>query len=132
MKIKITESQLKRIIEKYTEDAILNEAWYDDALDFVKSSYGTVKGKTKEIFKDITGIDFDDKDDIETNDVPTEKEIEKKIETIKKETKPEKEEKKDDDKVVDGKLKNIIIGDSTVPYLDNAIQKASRINKKRW
>ena len=49
MKIKITESQLRRIIEKYTEEVILNEAWYDDALDFVKSSYETIKGKTKKV-----------------------------------------------------------------------------------
>ena len=47
MKIKITESQLKRIIEKYTENDVLNEAWYDDALDFVKSSYKTAKDKTR-------------------------------------------------------------------------------------
>jgi len=82
------------------------------------------------VFKKVTGIELEDKDDVGTNDVPTEKEIEKKIETIKKETNPDKEDKKEDDKIVDGGLKNIIIGDSTVPYLDNAIQKASRINKK--
>jgi peptidoglycan hydrolase-like protein with peptidoglycan-binding domain len=41
--------------------------------------------------------------------------------------------KKTEDKTEETKgttIKNIIIGDSTTPYLDNAIQKASRINKK--
>jgi len=130
MKIKITESQLKRIIEKYTEQEMLNEAWYDDVLDKIGLNFDTLKSKVKDVFKKVTGIELEDKDDVDTNDVPTKKEIEKKIETIKKETKPEKENKKEDDEVVNGNLKNIIIGDSTVPYLDNTIQKASRINKK--
>jgi hypothetical protein len=130
MKIKITESQLKRIIEKYTEQEMLNEAWYDDVLDKIGLNFDTLKSKVKDVFKKVTGIELEDKDDVDTNDVPTKKEIEKKIETIKKETKPEKENKKEDNEVVNGNLKNIIIGDSTVPYLDNAIQKASRINKK--
>lgn len=105
MKIKITESQLKRIIENHTEEDMLNEAWYDDALDFVKSSYKTVKGKTKEVFKDLTGIDFDKKDDIKIDEVPTDKEIKKKIDNVKKDVKIDKdkeekdtEEKKDDKK----------------------------------
>jgi hypothetical protein len=130
MKIKITESQLKRIIEKYTEQEMLNEAWYDDVLDKIGLNFDTLKSKVKDVFKKVTGIELEDKDDVDTNDVPTKKEIEKKIETIKKETKPEKENKKEDNEVVNGNLKNIIIGASTVPYLDNAIQKASRINKK--
>lgn len=130
MKIKITESQLKRIIEKYTEQEMLNEAWYDDVLDKIGLNFDTLKSKVKDVFKKVTGIELEDKDGVDTNDVPTKKEIEKKIETIKKETKPEKENKKKDDEVVNGNLKNIIIGDSTVPYLDNAIQKASRIDKK--
>ena len=51
MKIKITESQLRRIVEKVQESDNINEAWYDDVADFVKSSYSSLKGKTKEIFK---------------------------------------------------------------------------------
>lgn len=116
MKIKITESQLKRIVQKYQENQNLNEEWYDDAWDFVKSSYETLKGKTKEIFKDITGVDYKDKDDVEKDEIPNEKEIEKNIDKLKKES--------------GGNLENIIIGDSTVPYVDNAVQKASRIDKK--
>jgi len=109
MKIKITESQLKRIIEKYTENDVLNEAWYDDALDFVKSSYKTAKDKTKEVFKGLTGIDFDKKDDIKIDEVPTNKEIKNKIEDIKKDVKITKDkEEKDTEEKKDGKIKNVI------------------------
>ena len=121
MKIKITESQLRRIVEKVQESDNINEAWYDDVADFVKSSYETIAGKTKEIFKDITGVDYGDKDKVKGGDIPTKKEIEQNI------NKFEKDQGSDN---TEGKLKNIIIGDSTVPYLDNAVQKASRINKK--
>lgn len=115
MKIKITESQLKRIIEKYAEEDMLNEAWYDDALDFVKSSYETVKGKTKEVFKDLTGIDFDKKDDIKIDEVPTDKEIKKKIEDIKKDVKLDKDkEEKDTEEKKDGKKSKTESGGTTV------------------
>lgn len=123
MKIKITESQLKNIVEKLQSSENINEAWYDDAWDFVKSSYETIKGKTKEIFKDITGVDYGKKDDVKGDDIPTKKEIDKNINKFEKEMDQDSPES-------NGDLKNIIIGDSTVPYLDNAVQKASRINKK--
>lgn len=121
MKIKITESQLKNIVQKLQDSKNINESWYDDALDFVKSSYETIAGKTKEIFKDITGVDYGDKDNVKGGEIPTKKEIEKNI---------NKFEKDQGSNNTGGKLKNIIIGDSTVPYLDNAVQKAGRINKK--
>ena len=73
MKIKITESQLKNIVEKLQSSENINEAWYDDAWDFVKSSYETIKGKTKEIFKDITGVDYGKKDDVKGDDIPDRK-----------------------------------------------------------
>lgn len=79
MKIKITESQLKRVIKKYQETNELNEAWYDDVLDFVKTSYEVTKEKTKEIFKDLTGVDFSKKDDIKKDEIPTGNEIDNKI-----------------------------------------------------
>ena len=111
MKIKITESQLKRIIERYTDNGTLNEAWYDDALDFVKSSYETVKGKTKEVFKDLTGVDFDKKDDIKIDEVPTGKEIKNKIEDIKKDVKigKDKEEKDTEEKKTKRKQKRKVV-----------------------
>lgn len=98
MKIKITESQLKRIVEKYKENHMLNEAWYNDVLDFVKSSFKTAKGKTKDIFKDLTGIDFDKKDDIKIGEIPTNKEIKNKIEDIKKDIKTSKDKEEKDEK----------------------------------
>ena len=105
MKIKITESQLKRIIEKHQETKNLNEEeWYGGVLDFMKSSYDTVKGKTKEVFKDLTGIDFDDKDDTTKNKIPTEKEIKNKIDDFKKDTKSDEE--KDDEELSYGSEKN--------------------------
>jgi hypothetical protein len=115
MKIKITESQLKRIIEKYTENDVLNEAWYDDALDFVKSSYKTAKDKTKEVFKGLTGIDFDKKDDIKIDEVPTNKEIKNKIEDIKKDVKITKDkEEKDTEEKKDEKKTKTESGGTTV------------------
>lgn len=123
MKIKITENQLKNIVEKLQSSESINEAWYDDAWEFVKSSYETIKGKSKEIFKDITGVDYGKKDEVKGDDIPTEKEIDKNINKFEKKMDQDSPES-------NGDLKNIIIGDSTVPYLDNAVQKASRINKK--
>lgn len=114
MKIKITESQLRRVVEKVQESDNINEAWYDDVADFVKSSYSSLKGKTKEIFKKVTGVDYDEKDDIDKNETPSDSEIEKNIKKLKDKT--------------GGNKKNIIIGDSTTPYVDNAVQKASRID----
>jgi hypothetical protein len=115
MKIKITESQLKRIIERYTDNGTLNEAWYDDALDFVKSSYKTAKDKTKEVFKGLTGIDFDKKDDIKIDEVPTNKEIKNKIEDIKKDVKISKDkEEKDTEEKKDEKKTKTESGGTTV------------------
>jgi hypothetical protein len=92
MKIKITESQLKRLIENHIEVDHLNEEWYDDAIDFVKSSYDTVTTKAKDVFKDLTGIDFGDKDDVSKDEIPTSKEIKKNIDDFKKEMEIDKEE----------------------------------------
>jgi len=102
MKIKITESQLKRIIEKYQETKDLNEAWYDDVLDKIGLNFDNLKDKVKDVFKKVTGIELQDKDEVEKKDIPSKKEVEKKIETIKKDTEVDKEkdteEKKDDKK----------------------------------
>jgi hypothetical protein len=92
MKIKITESQLKRLIEKHIETNHLNEEWYDDAIDFVKSSYDTVTTKAKDVFRDLTGIDFGDKDDVSKDEIPTSKEIKTNIDDFKKEMEIDKEE----------------------------------------
>jgi hypothetical protein len=92
MKIKITESQLKRIIEKYTEEGMINEVWYDDVLDKIGLNFDNVKDKVKDVFKKVTGIELQDKDEVEKKDIPSKKEIEKKIEDVK--TDVEKDEKK--------------------------------------
>ena len=127
MKIKITESQLKRIIERYTEEGMINEAWYDDALDFVKSSYETVKGKTKEVFKDLTGVDFDKKDNIKIDEVPTNKEIKNKIEDIKKDVKigKDKEEKDTKEKKPSGYGTGNWDGKLTITYGNDAAYPAA-------
>jgi len=117
LKIKITESQLKRIVKSYNDEQ-LNEGFLSTIYDFVTDK---IK-KLIDLFKDKK-IDKDEfKSELEST--ASEEEIEKidKEYTKFKETKPKKEKEKG--------LKNIIIGDSTVPYLDNAIQKANRINKK--
>jgi hypothetical protein len=117
LKIKITESQLKRIVKSYNDEQ-LNEGFLSTIYDFVTDK---IK-KLIDLFKDKK-IDKDEfKSELEST--ASEEEIEKIEKEYKKfkETKPKKEKEKG--------FKNIIIGDSTVPYLDNAIQKASRINKK--
>ena len=117
LKIKITESQLKRIVKSYNDEQ-LNEGFLSTIYDFVTDK---IK-KLIDLFKDKK-IDKDEfKSELEST--ASEEEIEKIDKEYKKfkETKPKKEKEKG--------FKNIIIGDSTVPYLDNAIQKASRINKK--
>jgi len=106
MKIKITESQLKRIIEKYQETKDLNEAWYDDVLDKIGLNFDNLKDKVKDVFKKVTGIELQDKDEVEKKDIPSKKEVEKKIETIKKDTEVDKE--KDTEEKKDGKIKNVI------------------------
>jgi hypothetical protein len=98
MKIKITESQLKRIIEKYTEEGMINEAWYDGVLDKIGLNFDNVKDKVKDVFKKITGIELQDKDDVEKKDIPSEKEIEKKIEDVKTDVEKDTKEKKDEKK----------------------------------
>jgi hypothetical protein len=106
MKIKITESQLKRIIEKYTEEGMINEAWYDDVLDKIGLNFDNVKDKIKDVFKKVTGIELQDKDEVEKKDIPSEKEIEKKIEDVKTDVTVDKE--KDTEEKKDGKIKNVI------------------------
>lgn len=102
MKIKITESQLKRIIERYTEEGMINEAWYDGVLDKIGLNFDNVKDKVKDVFKKVTGIELQDKDEVEKKDIPSEKEIEKKIKDVKTDVTVDKEkdteEKKDEKK----------------------------------
>ena len=98
MKIKITESQLKRIIEKYTEEGMINEAWYDGVLDKIGLNFDNVKDKVKDVFKKVTGIELQDKDEVEKKDIPSEKEIEKKIEDVKTDVEKDTKEKKDEKK----------------------------------
>lgn len=83
MKIKITENQLKRVIEKYKEKNELNEAWYDDILDKTGLNVDNLKSKIKDIFKKITGVDYEKKDNVKVDKIPTKKEIEKNIKDIK-------------------------------------------------
>jgi hypothetical protein len=106
MKIKITESQLKRIIEKYTEEGMINEAWYDGVLDKIGLNFDNVKDKVKDVFKKVTGIELQDKDEVEKKDIPSEKEIEKKIKDVKTDVTVDKE--KDTEEKKDGKIKNVI------------------------
>jgi hypothetical protein len=108
MKIKITESQLKRIIEKYTEERMINEAWYDGVLDKIGLNFDNVKDKVKDVFKKVTGIELQDKDEVEKKDIPSEKEIEKKIEDVKTDVEKDTKEKKDKEEKTDGKIKNVI------------------------
>lgn len=115
LKIKITESQLKRIVKSYNDEQ-LNEGFLSVIYDFVTEK---IK-KLIDLFKDKKI----DKDEFKTELKTTASDDE--LKKIDKEYKKFKEKKETKSTTT----KNIIIGDSTVPYLDNAIQKASRINKK--
>lgn len=117
LKIKITESQLKRIVKSYNDEQ-LNEGFLSSIYDFVTDK---IK-KLIDLFKDKK-IDKDEfKSELEST--ASEEELEKidKEYSKVKETKPKKEKEKG--------LKNIIIGDSQVPYVDMNTEKASRISQK--
>jgi siroheme synthase (precorrin-2 oxidase/ferrochelatase) len=117
LKIKITESQLKRIVKSYNDEQ-LNEGFLSTIYDFVTDK---IK-KLIDLFKNKK-IDKDEfKSELEST--ASEEEIEKidKEYSKFKETKSKKEKEKG--------LKNIIIGDSQVPYVDMNTEKASRISQK--
>lgn len=80
MKIIITERQLKKLIKL---EETLNESWYDDLVDTIKSKTSDTANKVKSKFKEITGIDFDKKDDKKIKkEIPSKDKIENEIEKL--------------------------------------------------
>jgi hypothetical protein len=124
MKIKITESQLKRLIKKKT----IEEAWYNDIIDMIKNSAPVQK--VKDLIDKFIG---DDPDSVEIEE-PKKSEIEKIKKDVEKELekepKKEKTEKSKNDKEDSDFPKHIIIGDSLCTFIDNASSKAKRISTK--
>ena len=66
MKIKITESQLKNIVQKHQRRNELEEGWFDNIVDFIKTSFGSATDKTKDVLKKITKDTTDKKDESKT------------------------------------------------------------------
>jgi hypothetical protein len=71
MKLHEEISRIKKMMGVLKEEQTIDEAWYNDIIDTIKKS--APAQKVKGIFKDVTGVDFEEKDTEE----PTKSEIEK-------------------------------------------------------
>jgi hypothetical protein len=93
MKLHEEISRIKKMMGVLKEEQTIDEAWYNDIIDTIKKSAPVQK--VKDIFKDVTGVDFEEKDTEE----PTKSEIEKIEKEVEKELKKdvEKEVEKDTD-----------------------------------
>lgn len=128
MKIKVTENQLKKIIEKNKQT--INEGWFEEILSIGKGIFGPLLGLGKDS-EDVSYLK-DKIDDL----FPSDEDKEKLKKTLKKKesevevpvsVKQKEEPKKE---IKSNVIKNIIIGDSQVPYIDMNTEKASRISEK--
>ena len=110
MKIKITEGQFKRLVENKIKENTINEGVFDILKSIGKYVLGgaAIGYVLKKIMSKFKGKE------------PTKDEVEKEIEKV---AKSESLESNSEDK-------NIIIGDSQVPYIDMNTEKASRISTK--
>jgi hypothetical protein len=110
MKIKITEDQFKRLVENKLNGKPINEGVFDILGKIAKYALGgaAISFILKKIMDKFKGKE------------PTKDEVEKEIEKV---AKSESLETNSEDK-------NIIIGDSQVPYIDMNTEKAGRISAK--